>query len=238
MFPDETKRIQNDLIAAALNDRLSVRDVRGLQGLVGIALLILVAGFILVVTLEGAWAALAGLVAGLLGYYYPALKLSGVAQRRKEIISKELPFAIDLLTVAMEAGQDFGAAVRNLIKEVAGGPLRQEFAMMLQETELGKSRIEAMRAMSARMQVEEFNAVVTAMAQSAEMGASVAGSLKLQADEIRRNRFHRAERKAARAPSLMMIPVAMFILPAVFIIIITPVVMRMTSTVSSVQGMR
>ena len=101
---------------------------------------------------------------------------------------------------------------------------------MLRETDLNKSRIEAMRSMAVRIQVEEFKAVVTAVVQSSEMGASVAAALKIQAEEIRRARFHRAERKAARAPSLMLIPVALFIVPAVFIIILTPVVMRMVET--------
>jgi len=195
---------------------------------------VVVALFILVVTLEGAYAVAGGLACGLLGYYYPLVWLRRTAQQRQDTISKELPFAIDLLTVAMEAGQDFGAAVRHLVEEVKPGPLQQEFSMMLGETDLGKSRIEAMRGMSARMQVEEFKAVVTAVVQSTEMGASVAAALKLQAEEIRRARFHRAERKAARAPSLMLIPLALFILPSVFIVILTPVIMRMVDTLHSV----
>jgi tight adherence protein C len=235
VFPEETKRIQNNLLAGALNERLTVRDIRGLQGLLGVALLITATVFVLIVTLEGSWAIIAGLLLGLMGYYYPVAWLQRVAQQRKERITKELPFAIDLLTVAMEAGQDFGAAVRHLVREASGGPLQHEFDIMLRETGLGKSRIEAMRSMAARMQIEEFNAVVTAVVQSTEMGASVAVALKLQADEIRRMRFHRAERKAARAPSLMLIPVALFILPSVFIIILTPVAMRMMNTLHNVR---
>ena len=84
--------------------------------------------------------------------------------------------------------------------------------------------------MAALMQVEEFKSIVTAVVQSTEMGASVAAALKVQAEEIRRARFHRAERKAARAPSLMLIPVALFIVPAVFIVILTPVALRMMDT--------
>ena len=235
IFPQENSRIQKNLLAAALEGRLSVRDVRGLQGLMGLVLSVTVTVFILVVALNGAWAIAGGLFFGLIGYYYPLVWLQGAAQRRKETLSKELPFAIDLLTVAMEAGQDFGAAVRHLVKEMSVGPLRQEFSIMLRETDLGKSRIEAMRSMAGRVQIDEFQSVVTSVVQSTEMGASVAFALKLQAEEIRRTRFHRAERKAARAPSLMLIPVALFILPAVFIIILTPVIMRMAGTL---HGMR
>ena len=230
LFPAAGKVIQNQLLAAALDDRLRVRGVRGLQGLLGLSIFLVMVLFVLVVTLEGAWALLAGLTFGLLGFYWPLIWLRRTALSRQEQISRELPYAIDLLTVAMEAGQDFGAAVRHFVNEVGTGPLQQEFGIMLRETDLNKSRIEAMRSMAARMQVEEFKSIVTAVVQSTEMGASVAAALKVQAEEIRRARFHRAERKAARAPSLMLIPLALFILPAVFIVILTPVIMRMMNT--------
>jgi tight adherence protein C len=230
LFPEQSKQMRNQLLAAALDDRLKVRDVRGLQVLLGFSLFVVVVLFVLVVTLEGVWAVLGGALMGLLGYYWPVVWLRRTARARQDQVAKELPYAIDLLTVAMEAGQDFGAAARHFVNEAGTGALRQEFGMMLRETDLNKSRIEAMRSMAARMQVEEFGAVVTAVVQSTEMGASVAVALKLQADEIRRARFHRAERKAARAPSLMLIPVALFIMPAVFIVILTPVAMRMIET--------
>ena len=230
LFPDEAKAVQNQLLAASLDDQLKVRDVRGLQCLLGISLFITAVLFVLVVTLQGAWAVIAGAVLGLLGYCWPLMWLRRMARERQDKISKELPYAIDLLTVAMEAGQDFGAAVRHFVNEVGTGPLRQEFGIMLRETDLNKSRVEALRSMAARMQVEEFKSIVTAVVQSTEMGASVAAALKVQAEEIRRARFHRAERKAARAPSLMLIPVALFIVPAVFIVILTPVALRMMDT--------
>lgn len=235
LFPDEARAIQNQLLASALDDRLKVRDLRGLQVLLGVSLFTASLLFVLVITLEGAWAIAAGLVLGLLGYMWPLMWLRRTAQARQDQISKELPYAIDLLTVAMEAGQDFGAAVRHFANEVGSGPLKQEFGIMLRETDLNKSRVEAMRSMAARMQVEEFKSIVTAVVQSTEMGASVAAALKVQAEEIRRARFHRAERKAARAPSLMLIPVALFIVPAVFIVILTPVAMRMMDTMQRVK---
>jgi tight adherence protein C len=142
-------------------------------------------------------------------------------------MSRSMPFAIDLITVAMQAGQDFGAAVRNLVGGGMKGPLADEFTIMLRQTELGKSRVEALKAMSERLQLDEFRSLVTAVAQSADMGASISQTLKIQAEEIRRARYHAAERKAARAPSLMLLPMALFIMPAVFIIIFTPVVIKM-----------
>jgi tight adherence protein C len=137
-----------------------------------------------------------------------------------------MPYAIDLITVAMEAGQDFGAAVRNLVTQGPHGALRDEFGVMLRETELGKSRVEALQFMSEKIQLDEFRSLVTAVIQSSEMGSSISGTLKLQAEEIRRRRYNKAERQAARAPSLMLIPTALFILPAVFIIIIVPIALK------------
>jgi tight adherence protein C len=234
-FPVQAKRVQNDLIAAALSGHVTPVDIRGLQVLLAVMLGLGGAISVLVTTLNGAGATLALATLGLIGFIYPTLWLGRKAQDRKTSMSKTLPYALDLLTVAMQAGQDFGAAVRNLVNEGPRGPLFQEFAMMLREVELGKSRVEAMRAMAARIQVDEFQSVVTAVVQSTEMGASVTAALKLQAEELRRSRFHKAERKAARAPSIMMIPVAIFILPSVFIIIFTPVIMRVMGVLHSAR---
>jgi tight adherence protein C len=80
-----------------------------------------------------------------------------------------------------------------------------------------------------------MRSVMNAVVQSTEMGSSVAETLKLQAEEVRRTRFHKAERKAARAPSIMLIPIALFILPAVFIVIFTPVFLRISSVLGTTE---
>ena len=233
--PEQTSSLQNELVAAALHEHVSVREVRGLQGLLALIIGVTAGLVVLLISLNGAGAAFALCIFAVLGFMYPTMWVSRHARERKEAISKALPYAIDLLTVAMQAGQDFGAAVRHLVIEGPRGPLFHEFAVMLQQAELGKSRVDAMRAMSDRIQVDEFRAVVTAVIQSTEMGASVTAALKMQAEELRRSRFHKAERKAARAPSIMMIPVAIFILPAVFIVILTPVALRVMSVMHGVR---
>ena len=98
--------------------------------------------------------------------------------------------------------------------------------MVLKETELGKTRVEALRAMSARVQLDEFKSLVTAVSEGAEMGASIVDTLCVHAEEIRRARFAAAEQQAQRAPSLIILPMILFIMPAVFIIIFTPVFLR------------
>ena len=84
--------------------------------------------------------------------------------------------------------------------------------------------------MARRVQVESFTSFVGVVAYGTEIGASISETLRVHGEELRRARFHLAERKAARAPSLMILPMAVFILPAVFIIVITPVMMKMKGT--------
>jgi len=223
-FPLQVKRIRNNLIAAALP--LESAEIRGLQGFAGGLLGLVACLMTFIMSLNWAYALLAGLFFALLGWYYPVSWVERLAVQRKDRMSKSLPYAIDLITVAMEAGQDFGAAVRNLVKEGPLGPLRDEFGVTLRQTELGKSRVEALKAMADRIQLDEFRSLVTSVIQSSEMGASIAATLKIQAEEIRRRRYQRAERQAARAPSLMLIPTALFILPAVFIVIFVPIMIR------------
>ncbi len=172
------------------------------------------------------YACLAGFIVGLLGWYYPVIWTKKMGFAIREESSKALPYAIDLVSVSMEAGQDFTASIRQYVKEGPDGALKQKFAVMLKKMELGSSRIDALKELAHNLQLDEFNSLVTSVIQSSEMGASIASVLKLQATEIRRCRYQKAERKAAKAPSLMMIPTALFILPAVFIIIAVPIAFK------------
>lgn len=223
-FPEQARQLRLDLVAAALP--LEVAEVRGLQAFCGLVAFGIGALAVFMLSMNLVYALLGGIVLGLVVWYYPVSWVMRMAITRKNKMSKALPYAIDLITVAMQAGQDFGAAVRNFVADGPVGPLREEFGVTLRQVELGKSRIEALKAMADRIQLDEFRSLVTSVVQSTEMGASIAATLKLQAEEIRRARFHRAERQAARAPSLMLIPTALFILPAVFIIIITPIIIK------------
>jgi len=223
-FPFQAQCIRNDLVAGALP--LESIEVRGLQGFAGAVLGAIVCIMTFILSLNWAYALLGGVGFALMGWYYPVAWVSRCALQRKDQMSKSMPYAIDLITVSMEAGQDFGAAVRNLVNDGPKGPLREEFGVTLRQVELGKSRIEALKAMADRIQLDEFRSLVTSVIQSSEMGASIAATLKIQAEEIRRRRYQRAERQAARAPSLMLIPTALFIMPSVFIIIAAPIIIR------------
>ncbi len=160
------------------------------------------------------------------GWFFPTTALENQAQERQKGIIRGLPFAIDLIGSAMQAGLDFNAAVRYYVGLGLKTPVAEEFSVMLREAELGKSRVEALQSMAERVQTPVFTAFVDAVAHGIEVGASLVGTMRMQGEDMRRARFHLAEEKAARAPSIMILPMALFIMPAVFVIVFVPVFLR------------
>lgn len=167
-----------------------------------------------------------GVLMAFCGWFFPAMTLESSAEERSKQIIRGLPFAIDLIGSAMHAGLDFNAAVRYYVGLGLKTPVTEEFSVMLKEAELGKSRIEALQSMAERVQAPVFTAFVDAVAHGIEVGASLVGTMRMQGEDMRRARFHLAEDKAARAPSIMIVPMAIFIMPAVFAIVLVPVFLR------------
>ena len=172
-------------------------------------------------------------VLAVLGWMMPSLALAAVAQKRQEEIVRSLPFAIDLMGSAMRAGLDFGAAMRYYTNIGGGGALEAEFARVLRDASLGKPIAESLQDMAGRMRIKTFTAFAGVVAYGTEVGASIAETLKVHGAEMRRERFALAEQKAARAPSVMIFPLAVFILPAVFLVIFVPVLIQFLSTQAS-----
>lgn len=225
--PERAEAVRRKLLLAAMP--VTPAFVFGAQ------LVFCVAGALLafpVFLLSGSPALSAGLGAtfALGGWFAPPFALDLAADERQERIVKDLPFAIDLVGTAMHAGLDFNAAVRYYVSLGFPNALTSEFAQMLRETELGMPRVEALEAMAARIQSPVFTSFVDAVAHGSEVGASMVGTMKMQGEDMRRARFNIAERKAQRAPSIMIFPMALFIVPAVFIVIGVPVWMRLQST--------
>ena len=183
--------------------------------------------FLLIPSIPPAWGVGLAACGALFGWFYPRTTLRQHVESRKAALTRALPFAIDLIGAAMRSGLEFGAALRYFVALRMGGPLEEEFAPVLKQVELGKTRVEALADMAARVQVEAFTSFVGVVSYGTEIGASIVETLKVHGEELRRARFNIAERKAARAPSLMILPMAVFIMPAVFIIVITPIVMQM-----------
>ncbi|WP_159081628.1 type II secretion system F family protein [Nocardioides sediminis] len=155
------------------------------------------------------------------GYVLPNILLYNAGQKRETIMRNALPDAIDLLTVSVEAGLGFDAAVARVARNTSG-PLAQEFARLLQEMQIGVGRPEAMRAVAERTSLADLKSFCLAMVQADALGIPIGRVLRIQSHEMRTKRRQRAEEKAQQVPVRMMIPLVLFILPSLFLVILGP----------------
>ncbi len=157
------------------------------------------------------------------GLAHPHLWLRRTVSRRREQIRKLLPFALDLLTLSVEAGLDFTAALARLTPKLEGSALAEEFGELLRQVRLGKSRSEALRDMSDRVNMAEVTSFASSLIQAEELGADLGPVLRVQSDQMRQERSNRAEKKAMEAPVKILFPLIAFIFPTVFIILFSPI---------------
>ena len=223
-YPLQAKKWRNELLKAGYH--LTAEQVFGGQVLAAVGMGLTTCFGLFFLKGDGSVAIGAGIVAAIVGWLLPTTFIQKRAQERQVEIIRSLPFAIDLLASAMRAGLDFIAAVRYYVSMGGKGPLVVEFGLLLRQMELGKSRMAALEEMATHVQTQEFTAFVAAVAHGTEIGASIIETLQIQGEDMRRARFNLAERKAARAPSIMIFPIALFILPAVFAIVFVPVILR------------
>lgn len=172
-----------------------------------------------------------GLIA-VFGYVLPNVLLFNAGQKREKLMRNGLPDAMDLLTISVEAGLGFDAAVSRVAKN-GEGPLNHEFARLLQEMQLGVGRTDAMRAMADRSSLADLKSFCSAMVQADSLGIPIARVLRIQSQEMRTKRRQRAEEKAQQVPVRIMIPLVLFILPCLFIVIMGPAGIQMAETFSN-----
>jgi tight adherence protein C len=155
------------------------------------------------------------------GYTFPSAGLASKASKRQKEIRKALPDTMDLLTISVEAGLGFDAALAQVVKNVPG-PLSEEIARMLQEMQIGVSRTEALRHVNDRTEVPELDGFVLSMIQADKYGVGVAKVLRAQSTELRQKRRQRAEEVAQKVPLKLLFPMIFMVLPALFIVILGP----------------
>lgn len=160
-------------------------------------------------------------VVGAAGYYAPDLWLYQRAYDRAEMIQRTLPDALDLLTISVEAGLGFDAALAQVARNTEG-PLADEFFRVLQEMQIGLGRAEAFRALSERTNVADLRNFVSAMVQADIFGIPIANVLRVQAHEMRIKRTQRAEEAAQKVPVKILFPLIFCILPPLFVVVIGP----------------
>jgi len=169
-----------------------------------------------------------------IGFYFPQLWLQSQIGRRQKAVRKAMPDALDLLTICVEAGLGFDAAMAK-VSDKWEGELSLAFARVIQEIQLGKVRREAMRDMADRMGLPEMTSFVAAVIQSEQLGVSMAKVLRIQSDQMRVRRRQLAEEEAHKAPIKMLIPMAMLIFPSLMITLMAPAALRLMK--SALAGM-
>jgi tight adherence protein C len=179
--------------------------------------------------IPGALKVMAVVLLAFTGYTIPSAAVSARASKRQKEIRKALSDTMDLLTISVEAGLGFDAALAQVVKNVPG-PLSQEIARMLQEMQIGVHRMEALRNLSDRTDVEELDGFVLSMIQADKYGVGVANVLRGQSKELRQKRRQRAEETAQKVPLKLLFPTIFMILPALFIVILGPGAIKVYET--------
>jgi tight adherence protein C len=208
-------------------DRVVAGKVIGL--VVGI-----VGGFLFTVLIGPAPTIRILIVAGgaLAGFFAPSMYLYQKAHDRSHQMSRDVPDAIDLLTISVESGLGFDAAIQQVAKNTEG-PLADEFSRMLREMQIGKGRSDALRGLGERTDVPEIRGFVSAMVQADAFGIPIAQVLRVQSSEIRVKRRQKAEEKAQQVPVKITIPLIFCILPCLFVAVMGPAAISIMENFSS-----
>ena len=164
---------------------------------------------------------------GGVGFMAPDFVVSAKARSRKDSIRSELPDALDLMAVSVEAGMGFDGAISKLTEHM-DGPLAEEFALTLSEIRIGESRQDALKKLSDRTNTPELASFVRSIIQADQLGISLGRILRVQATDSRLKRQAAAEEKAMKAPIKMLFPTVLFIFPAMFLVILGPAFLNLS----------
>lgn len=204
-------------------------DVPRLIGTKALSMLALAGLATLQVVSTGASGAVAVLTvagAGAFGFVLPNVLLYNAGEKREALMQRALPDALDLLTVSVEAGLGFDAAVMKVATKTSG-PLAAEFNRLLQEMQLGVGRADAMRALAERSTLKDLKSFSLAIVQADQLGVPIGKVLRVQSGEIRIKRRQRAEEQAQKVPVKIMVPLVLFIMPCLLIVIGGPAAVQM-----------
>lgn len=156
----------------------------------------------------------------------PSMWLSQTVKQRQKSIQRAMPFMIDLLTLSVEAGVDFMNALQRSIESRKMDALTEELIRVNHEIQLGTPRRTALKNLATRVDMPDMRSFAFALIQADELGVSIGTILRIQSDQMRQKRFDRAERLANEAPVKMLFPLMLFIFPAVFIVLLAPILSK------------
>ncbi len=221
---DASERIRHKLDLAGNPAGWTVERVLSGKVIGAIALALVGLALALIVGTPGSIRILALLVGLAVGFFVPDLYLYQRGYDRANQMQRDLPDAIDLMTISVESGLGFDAAVQQVARNTEG-PLAEEFSRLLREMQIGQGRAEALRAMADRTSVDELRSFVSAMVQADILGIPVATVLRVQSGEMRVKRRQRAETKAQQVPVKITVPLIFCILPCLFMAVMGPAVL-------------
>lgn len=217
------KNIRRHIMTAGLSRELNEDEFIGLQILWGIMMPIFV--FIMNFALELGYSPWLIVLFIPFGIYMPIMHSRAQKKIREQNVREHMPFYIDLLALSVEAGLDFFAAIQMIVDKAANkdSVLAEELSLVLKDVQLGSSKAQAFKEMSERLDMSEITSFVAVLIDSEATGAPISKVLKDQTVQMRLERFVRAEKAGARASQAILVPMMIFIVPAVFIMVFGPV---------------
>lgn len=219
------KRVEKKILTSGLGAELNADEFIGMQILWGILLPVVL--LILNFALQLGYPILLFLAVIPVGWQFPHFHANAMRKSRINSVLADLPFFIDLLALSTEAGLDFQGAIQRIVEKSRGASvLADELDGVLRDITLGSSRAQALRGLAARLDIGEVNSFVNIVIDADATGASIAKVLKDQSMQMRLERFVRAEKAGAQASQKILIPLMLFILPAVFIMVFAPVALQ------------
>lgn len=223
------KKVKKTIMTAGLSRELNEDEFIGLQFLWGVMFPVMLFVMNFSLQLGFHWLVLLGI--GLIGYKLPAIHASGEKKRRELSVRIDMPFFVDLLALSVEAGLDFFSAIQKIVDKSRGSDsvLSEELSIVLQDIKIGASKQQALKDMAERLDMSEMTSFVAVLIDAEQTGASIAQVLKDQSVQMRLERFVRAEKAGARASQAILVPLMLFILPAVFVMVFGPVAISFIS---------
>jgi tight adherence protein C len=228
---DAGERIRHKLDLAGNPVGWSVERVQAGKVIGGIAMFLVSVGLTTLMGLSLTMQIVFVVVATAVGWLGPNLYLYQKVYDRSAKMQRELPDAIDLMTISVESGLAFDAAVQQVAQNTKG-PLADEFSRVLREMQIGLGRAQALRALADRTNVDDVKSFVTAMVQADSFGIPIANVLRVQSQEMRLKRRQRAEEKAQKVPVKITVPLIFCILPCLFIAVMGPAVIHIMESFS------
>jgi tight adherence protein C len=222
--PAYRQKLSRLILTSGLSSELNVDEFIGLQILWGIIFPIILFVLNFALQLGFPWFVVIGL--GLFGYQIPRFHARKQKKDRQASVLADLPFFIDLLALSTAAGSDFIGAIQRIVEKADNSVLAQELSTVLKDLKLGSSRADSLRALADRLDIIEIQSFAAMIIDAEATGASISKVLQAQSEQIRLERFVRAEKAGARASQAILIPMMVFILPAVFLMVFGPVVLQ------------